>query len=151
MSKAVEDQARFSRRPESFPQSLSCEVSGSIIQFWIGGLLAADHEGMRMSEGVTVTVAWAIKPGFADTFVETYRGMFAETRLREGFRNVRLLRSNADPSHFLLIEEWDGVQNFHDHAQFRTRSGDMKKLLAMTVSPPQLGIWILDPLATAQA
>jgi quinol monooxygenase YgiN len=106
---------------------------------------------MSMSEGVTVTVTWAIKPELAGTFIETLRGMFPETRRREGFRNIRLLRSDVDPNQFLLIEEWDEAQNFRDYAQFRTETGDTAGLLAMTASPPQMGVWPLNPLAAAQA
>lgn len=51
-----------------------------------------------MSEGVTVTVTWAIKPEFADSFVEALRGMFPQTRLHEGFRDIRLLRSESVPA-----------------------------------------------------
>ena len=104
-----------------------------------------------MSEGVTVTVAWAIKPELADTFVEALRGMFPETRLHAGFRNIRLLRSDVDANQFLLIEEWDDAQNFHDYARFRTETGDTEGLLAMTAAPPQMGVWPLNPLAAAQA
>ena len=104
-----------------------------------------------MSEGVTVTVAWAIKPELADMFAESLRGMFPQTRLHQGFRNIRLLRSDADPNQFLLIEEWDEAQNFHSYAQFRTETGDTAGLLAMTVSPPQMGVWALNPVAVAQA
>lgn len=104
-----------------------------------------------MSEGVTVTVTWAIKPELADTFVETLQGMFPETRRRKGFRNIRLLRSDADPGQFLLIEEWDEAQNFQDYARFRTETGDTAGLLAMTTSMPQMAVWALGPLAAAQA
>ena len=104
-----------------------------------------------MSEGVTVTVTWAIKPECADAFVESLRGMFPQTRLRKGFRDIRLLRSDTDPNQFLLLEEWDEAQNFHDYAQFRTETGDTAKLLAMIASPPQMGVWALNPLAAAQA
>jgi quinol monooxygenase YgiN len=106
---------------------------------------------MIMSAGVTVTVSWTIKPEFANAFVESLRAMFPETRRRKGFRNIRLLRSDTDPNQFVLIEEWDEVQNFHDYAQFRVETGDTEKLLAMTSSYPQLGTWALDPLAAAQA
>ena len=95
-----------------------------------------------MPNGITVTVAWIIKPELANEFVETLRGMFPETRLHKGFRNIRLLRSDLDPSHFMLIEEY---------VQFRTDRGEMPGLAAMTVSPPQIGVWALDPLAAAQA
>jgi heme-degrading monooxygenase HmoA len=104
-----------------------------------------------MSEGITVTVAWAIKPELAETFVESLRGMFPVTRLRKGFRNIRLVRSDVDSNQFLLIEEWDKAQDFHDYAQFRIETGDTEKLLAMTATFPQMGIWALNPLASAQA
>jgi quinol monooxygenase YgiN len=106
---------------------------------------------MSMSEGVTVTVAFAIKPELADTFVESLQGMFPETRKHEGFRNIRLLRSAVDPNQFLLIEAWDEARNFYDYAQFRTETGDTAALLAMTAGPPQMGVWALNPLAAAQA
>jgi heme-degrading monooxygenase HmoA len=104
-----------------------------------------------MSEGITVTVAWAIKPELAETFVESLRGMFPVTRLRKGFRNIRLVRSDVDSNQFLLIEEWDKAQDFHDYAQFRIETGDTEKLLAMTATFPQMGVWALNPLASAQA
>ena len=103
-----------------------------------------------MSEGVTVTVAWTIKPEFADKLVESLQGMFPETRRRKGFRSIRLLRSDTDPNQFLLIEEWDDAQAFQAYAQFRTETGDTAALLAMTASPPQLATWSLTPLAAAQ-
>jgi quinol monooxygenase YgiN len=104
-----------------------------------------------MSEGVAVTVTWTIKPELADTFVAALRGMFPTTRLREGFRNIRLLRSDADPNQFLLIEEWDEARHFEDYARLRTETGDTAALLAMIDGPPQVGVWPLTPLAAAQA
>ncbi|MBV8683174.1 MAG: antibiotic biosynthesis monooxygenase [Caulobacteraceae bacterium] len=102
-----------------------------------------------MSEAVTVTVAWIIKPEFADKLVESLRGMFAETRRRKGFRSIRLLRSAADPNQFLLVEEWDDAEDFQSYARFRADTGDTAALLAMTASPPQLAVWSLNPLAAA--
>ena len=49
--------------------------------------------------------------------------MFPETRLHKGFRNIRLLRGDVDPNQFVLIEEWDEAQDFHDYAQFRVETG----------------------------
>lgn len=102
-----------------------------------------------MSEGVTVTVAWAIKPERRGQFVESLRGMFPDTRLHPGFRSIRLLQSETDPNSFVLIEEWDMVQNFHDYAKFREGTGDTEALLSMTASYPQVGIWSHPPLAEA--
>ena len=104
-----------------------------------------------MSEVITVTVTWAIKPECVDAFAAALRGMFPVTRQHKGFRNIRLLQSATDPNHFVLIEEWDEAQNFQDYAQFRVETGDTEKLLAMTASYPQAGVWASKPLADAKA
>ena len=104
-----------------------------------------------MSKGVLATVTWRIKPERADECVEALRGMFPTTRLKEGFRNIRLLRSDVDPHEFILLQEWDAVQDHQSYMQFRIETGDIAKLMAMTVSPPQIAYWSLDPLAAAQA
>ena len=104
-----------------------------------------------MSEGVLATVTWRIKPELADKCVEALQNMFPTTRLKKGFRSIRLLRSEADPNEFILIQEWDEVQDHQAYMQFRTETGDIAKLIAMTVSPPQIGYWLLEPLAIAQA
>lgn len=104
-----------------------------------------------MPEGVVVTVTWVIKPEVADEFVEMLGGMFPQTRLHKGFRNIRLLRSEADPNQFILVEEWDEAQNFRDYIQFRTETGDVAALGAMTVNPPEVNVWALGPLAAAEA
>jgi len=102
-----------------------------------------------MSEGVTVTVTWTIKPDRREQFEKSLRGMFPESRLHPGFRSIRLLQSATDPNDYVLIEEWDMVQNFHAYAKFREGTGDTQALLSMTVSYPQVGIWSHPPLAEA--
>ena len=104
-----------------------------------------------MSEGVLATVTWRIRPELAEACIEALREMFPATRLKKGFRNIRLLRSEADPNEFILVQEWDTVQDHQNYMQFRGETGDMTKLMAMTVSPPQIGYWSLEALAAAQA
>jgi len=104
-----------------------------------------------VSEGVTVTASWTIKPECAEVFVETLRQMFPVTRTHIGFRNIRLLRSESDPNQFILIQDWDAAQNHRDYAQFRVERGDTAKLLEMVAGVPQMGYWDIEPLASAQA
>ena len=104
-----------------------------------------------MSNGVLATVTWNIKPELVETCVEALRGMFSTTRMKKGFRSIRLLRSEVDPNEFILVQEWDEVQDHIDYMKFRTETGDIAKLMAMTVSAPQVGYWSLEPLAAAQA
>ncbi|MFZ0679295.1 putative quinol monooxygenase [Candidatus Binatus sp.] len=105
----------------------------------------------NVANGVTVTVNWIIKPELVENFIATLEKMFHQTRLREGFRNIRLLRSDADSNHFILIEEWDAAQNFQDYVAWRTDRGEMEGLLAMVAAQPQIGIWDITPLAAAEA
>lgn len=104
-----------------------------------------------MSTGVLATVTWRTKPELAGKCVEALRGMFPTTRLKKGFRNIRLLRSELDLNEFTLVQEWDEVQDHQNYMQFRTETGDLEKLVAMTESPPQVAYWSLEPLASAQA
>ena len=104
-----------------------------------------------MSKGVFVTVTWKIKPELADTCVDLLRNMFPTTRLKKGFRNIRLMRSEVHPDEFILVQEWDEVQDHINYMQFRTETGDIAKLMATAAGPPQIGYWALDPLAAAQA
>lgn len=78
-----------------------------------------------MSKGVLVTVTWKIKPELVDTCVDLLRNMFPTTRLKKGFRNIRLLRSEVHPDEFILVQEWDEVQDHIDYMQFRTETGDI--------------------------
>ncbi|HEX7759667.1 MAG TPA: antibiotic biosynthesis monooxygenase family protein [Caulobacteraceae bacterium] len=104
-----------------------------------------------MSNGVVVTVNWTIKPEAVDAFVASLGGMFEETRLKEGFRNIRLLRSDTAPNRFTLIEEWDEARNYHEYIAWRTERGDFDGLAAIVTEQPQIGVWDLNPLAAAQA
>jgi quinol monooxygenase YgiN len=106
---------------------------------------------MSMPEIVTVTVSFAVKPELADSFVETIRRMFLDLPQHKGFQNNRLLRSDADPNQFLMIEDWDEAQDFYNYVQFRTERGEMAALGEMTASPPLISVWALKPLASVQA
>lgn len=113
--------------------------------------LSTQPEDVSMLNGVLATVTWKTKPELADMCVEALRGMFPMTRLKKGFRNIRLLRSEVDPNEFTLVQEWDEVQDHQNYMQFRTETGDLEKLMAMAVNPPQIAYWSLEPLASAQA
>jgi quinol monooxygenase YgiN len=108
-------------------------------------------EDTDVPNGVTVTVNWVIKPELVDNFIATLEKMFHQTRLREGFRNIRLLRSATDLNHFILIEEWAAAQNFQDYVAWRTGRGEVDGLLAMAAAQPQAGIWDITPIAAAEA
>jgi quinol monooxygenase YgiN len=104
-----------------------------------------------MPETVIATAIWKTDPALTDTCIESLRNMFPVTRQHKGFRNIRLLRSAQDPNELVLIQEWDSVQDHQNYMQFRTDSGDLAKLMAMTAGPMHLNYWTSSPLAAAEA
>lgn len=102
-----------------------------------------------MSAGVLATVTWTVKPEAADQCVEALRNMFPTTRLKKGFRNIRLLRSETVPNAFIMVQEWDRIEDHQDYMRFRTESGDMGRLMDMAAGSPQIAYWSLKPLAAA--
>lgn len=102
-----------------------------------------------MSEGVIVTVELNAKPQRLDELVEMLGAMFSVTRLRKGFRKIRLVRSAIESNKILLLEEWEAAQDFHDYIEFRIETGEMATISGMTDTQPRIGIW--DRSALAQA
>jgi quinol monooxygenase YgiN len=102
-----------------------------------------------MSDGVIVTVNLSVRPERLEELVDMLRAMFPVTRLRDGFRNIRLLKSEIEGNTILLLEEWDTAQDFHSYIAFRVETGEMAIISEMTDSPPQIGIW--DRAALAEA
>ena len=107
--------------------------------------------GAHSTDGVVATVIWKAKQEHTDTCIETLRNMFPVTRTHKGFRNIRLLRSAHDPNELVLIQEWDSVEDHGSYMKFRTNTGEMAKLMAMTNGPMQLSYWASSPLASAEA
>jgi quinol monooxygenase YgiN len=116
-------------------------------------LMQNRERNFSVSDGVTILIAWSIKPERADAFVEALVAMFPVTRTHPGFRSIQLIPGHAkqtgEPRDFLLIEEWDEAQNFEDYGKFRLETGDTAMLLEMTTSYPQVTIWSSAPLGRA--
>ena len=104
-----------------------------------------------MTEGVIATAMWRTKPQFTEACVELLRGMFPVTRQHKGFRSIRMLRSETDVDTFILIQQWESVEDHRAYMQFRVASGEMKALIDMTAGPFELNYWGAHPLADAMA
>lgn len=102
-----------------------------------------------MSAGVIATVTWRMKPECADACVEMLRGMFPVTRQQKGFRSIRLLRGEENPDALILIQEWASSEDHRNYMQFRTETGEMATLMALTAASPQMNYWDVEPLADA--
>lgn len=94
-----------------------------------------------MSDGVLVTMVLTIKPEATAAFIPNLQAMFADTKLRKGFRNIKVERHQMDANKLLVVEEWDTAQDYQDYIAWRTERGDMESIGEVLAAPPQLDIW----------
>lgn len=98
---------------------------------------------------VLCTVIFEIKPECVDEFVETFGGMFSETKTHDGFINIRLLKNETTANAFILLQEWETTQHHQAYVNFRGEQGDLARLEAMTTGLTSIQYWSSSPLASA--
>lgn len=72
---------------------------------------------------VTVLVDLALKPETADRVVSALEEVLPATRAFEGCRGVQLLVDLHDPSHVVLLEDWESIGHQEAYAAWRAESG----------------------------
>ena len=82
-----------------------------------------------------------IKPGEEDAFVASVRWAAADVLPQaQGYRSVRLYRGIESPSRFLMLVEWDSLE---DHERFRDTSelvgSWLERLRGYVAGPPEVG------------
>jgi quinol monooxygenase YgiN len=91
--------------------------------------------------GVKVTLSLKVKPEIVEGFCAALPDKITETTQRPGFRDLCIVRHATDPTAVMFIETWDSEQAYHDYIQWRTERGEMERLTAISMSPPQLDFW----------
>jgi quinol monooxygenase YgiN len=94
-----------------------------------------------MNHGILVTMILSLKPETAAPFLVSLEAGFADTKLRKGFRSIRVDRHQQDPNKVILREEWDSAQDYGDYIAWRTERGDMEAFASVLAAPPQVDIW----------
>ena len=94
-----------------------------------------------MSDGVTVTMLLTCKPEAVEGFCGRLPEMLKGTRAFPGFRDVRAIRNMDNPDQVLLIEDWDTAEAYKAYVAWRTETGAMDGLRALTIVPPQTDFW----------
>ena len=86
-----------------------------------------------MDDGVSITVDYMFKPGYADGFCELIPSLLPDTAKFEGFRSIKVVRHGATPDRIMLIEEWDSEEHYKKYIAWRTERGDMEKTAQLLV------------------
>ena len=65
---------------------------------------------------IKVTSRRTIKPEHVDEVLEGYKEMVEETRKEKGCISYELFRDVHDPNTFVMVEEWESLDNQDFHA-----------------------------------
>ena len=85
---------------------------------------------------VTVTVLFPTKSEESDKFHDTLSSVLPDTRAFDGCRSVTTHRGLDDPSHVLLIEEWESREHYLAYLQWRVETGLLDAIGPMLAGEP---------------
>jgi quinol monooxygenase YgiN len=94
-----------------------------------------------MTDGVTITLTFTLKPEFVDGFLTNMPEMLKDTANRTGFRDIRVVRHRDDPNRILIFETWDTEQSYAEYMAWRTERGDFESFGAMLAGAPEVNYW----------
>src|SRR5262245_46147451 len=95
-----------------------------------------------MSDGVYITLVLPFKADAVDDFVASFPEQVKATKVRKGFRSLRLDRHKDDPAKLILSEEWDSIEDYHAYLAWRGEQGEtIDALMAVLSGPPQMDFW----------
>ncbi|MGE0386028.1 MAG: putative quinol monooxygenase [Gammaproteobacteria bacterium] len=78
------------------------------------------------------------KPEAADGFAAAMPGLLVETRQFEGCERVNVLRDQADPTRFVLVEQWRSKADYEKYLAWRQSTGMMDQLQNTLAAAPVL-------------
>ncbi len=90
---------------------------------------------------VDITFRFKLKSEIADQYCSDLPPILVDTAAREGFESIRVVRSNDDPSHILMIERWRTLEDYENYIAWRTGRGDLDDFIAQLDGEPVLEVW----------
>jgi quinol monooxygenase YgiN len=85
---------------------------------------------------VTVTALFPTKSNESDAFHDTLVSVLHDTRSFDGCIGVTTHRGLDDPSHILLIEEWETREHYLAYLQWRVETGLLEAIGPMLAGEP---------------
>ena len=98
-------------------------------------------EGMMMTDSVTVTVSMTVKPDAVATMLGMIPGLLSGMLEQPGVLGGRALQNPAEPTKLLFIDEFETVEASEAYFKWRAERGDLDRLGALLIAPPQVQVW----------
>jgi quinol monooxygenase YgiN len=90
---------------------------------------------------VTVTARIKVKSGLEEKFKQEYLPIVTLTVAEEGCLSYNLYQSQADPSIFMLYEQWMSQEILEQHLQMPYIKGLREKAGEFLAEPVQIDLW----------
>jgi quinol monooxygenase YgiN len=85
---------------------------------------------------VTVLADLHFKPEAAEEALKGLIDLLPDTRTFEGCRSVHVVRDQGDPSHVVLVEEWDSADDQRAYLAWRAETGALAGFAEVVTQPP---------------
>lgn len=95
---------------------------------------------MTGEDGVTITFELRLKPEAVDFFKGAAGGMLEGARNFAGFRTIRIVQHQDDPTRMLFVEQWDSEHAYQSYIAWRVSRGEMDGLAAFAVGT-ETNVW----------
>jgi quinol monooxygenase YgiN len=87
---------------------------------------------------VTVLLEIKTKPGGGDAMNAKLKEILPDTRAREGFISISVIRDQDDPDTLIAVEEWETRGHYEQYLAWRTEIGTLAELGEMFGAPPSI-------------
>ena len=86
----------------------------------------------------TIVLEIQAKPECIDKLKEFLQNSVSETKTFDGYISVEFHENLDEKGSLLLFERWESRKHYEKYIAWRSDTGAMTELLAMTTAPPQI-------------
>jgi quinol monooxygenase YgiN len=106
----------------------------------LGFALAITSAKERPPMTVTVVLDMKLKTDSLDATLEGLRQGLPETRNFEGCQSLHVYQDEDDPSHLIIVEEWDRREDQQRYWAWQEERGAVEGMAEMLQRPPEITV-----------
>lgn len=92
-----------------------------------------------------IVVTLRLTPSDPKAFESFLAEILPDTRKARGCRFSKTYAANGAASDFLLIQEWDSVEDQQAYMAWREQTGVLQKFLGHLAKPAEVSMWAANP------
>lgn len=92
-----------------------------------------------------IVVTLRLTPADAKAFQSFLAEILPDTRKARGCRSCKTFVGQQDADEFLLVQEWDAIEDQQAYMAWRGSTGVLQTFLGQLAKPAEVQIWNADP------